>query len=290
MQHILSEKIDLSEIETDASLIGSRPGQLLQSKASIIYLPGFGCDFDAHKEFANMLTSYDYYAINFPAHGNSGYKNVNELTLTHFTNIVLQFISDRDLKDVIIIGHGSSAAVASNVSQILSNIVRAVILVSPLETLFQEDAGKVEDVMIPRLIENLEQLNNLKVFNYHLKSLNSDFWKNYNNKKLTYFNKNYLPLSIILNYLLSPELKQSIELNYKNIQVPCLLVFGDSDGMIRLPEVLSKAQTMVDNAKVCVIPISGHEPFFDNPKNYFSNVVSFIDEVMFNFENKKGDM
>lgn len=275
-----NNKIDLSNIETDMSLIGSRAGQLLHSKASIIYLPGFGCDFANHENFKMMLTSYDYYAINFPAHGNSLWKSPSELTPEYFANIVVQFIKERNLEKVILIGHGSSAAVAAIVNNLIPEKIVGNIFISPLETSFQKDASQVVDVLIPRLKEQLETLNNLKVFNYHLKAHNSEAWAIENQKKLAYFNKNADALEIILGYLLSDQLKQSVEMLYKSVKAPTMILYGDSDGLVRLDEVLKKAENLVPNGCVCVIPLAGHEPCFDNPKNYFSNVISFIDDVV----------
>lgn len=280
----MQQKIDLTNIETETSLIKNNFGQLNFAKASIIYLPGFGCDFSTHESFKNLLTSYDYYAINFPSQGNSIWTNANDLTITHFANIVVEFINQRNLRNVIIIGHGSSAAVATIVSKLLPNVVKALVLVSPIELLFQKDAPLVKDILIPRLPKDLEQLNALKVFNYDLKC-NSPAWKAYNQEKLAYFNKNYDALSIVLDYLISDNLKASIEETYKVIDVPTLLVFGDSDGLMRLDEVLKKAPTLVNNnAGIVVIPISGHEPALDNPMNYYSNVINFIDQVVYELE------
>ncbi len=284
-----AEPTDLTLIESETSLIGSRPGQLLRAKASIIYLPGFGCDFRNHENFKNLLTSYDYYAINFPAHGKSIWKDASQLTLTYFTNLVVDFIKERNLDKVIIIGHGSSAPVAANVSRILPDVVKGIVYISPIETSFQQDAGQVEDVMIPRLMENLEQLNRLKVFNYDLKANNSAAWKYENEAKLAYYNKNHDALSIILGYLLSDQLKGSIEQVYQTVSVPQLVVFGDSDGLIRIDEVMKKVPTLFKGADVSIIPIAGHEPAFDNPNNYFSNVITFIDKVIFEDENQ-GDV
>ena len=283
---ITTEPVDISLIETDMSLIGSRPGQLLHSKASIIYLPGFGCDFRNHESFKNLLTSYDYYAINFPAHGKSIWKDANELTLTHFTNIVVQFINERKLDKVILIGHGSSAAVAANVSKILPNIIKGIVYVSPIETLFQKDAGQVEDILIPRLKESLEQLNRLKVFNYDLKANNSQAWVVENQNKLAYYEKNHDALSIMLGYLLSDQLKASIEKVYQTVTVPQLVVFGNEDGLLRVADIMPKVPSLFKDAEVAIIPIAGHEPAFDNPNNYFSNVIDFIDRTIFNDENK----
>lgn len=274
------ENINFNDIETDISLIGYGPNKLYTPKASIVYLPGFGCDFQNHEAFKDLLTSYDYYALNFPAHGASKWKSTNELTISHFANLVVQFIEKRDLTSVVLIGHSSSAAVAALANTLIPERIIANILISPIENSFQLDADEIVDIIIPRLPSQFEQLQRLKVFNYDMKSENSPAWKKYANAKLAYFNENAEALSIILGYLLSPELKQSIENLYTTISAPTLLVYGDSDGLIRLNEAANKMQTLIPHASAILIPTAGHEPALDNPSNYFTNIISFIDAVV----------
>ncbi len=49
---------------------------------------------------------------------------------------------------------------------------------------------------------------------------------------------------------------------------------------------MPKVPNLFKDAEVSIIPIAGHEPAFDNPNNYFSNVIDFIDRTIFNDENK----
>lgn len=274
--------ISFNGIETDISLVGVRPNKLYKAKSSIIYLPGFGCDFANHKVFKDLLISYDYYAINFPAHGNSAWKNTSDLTINNFANIVVEFIKNRSLTSVILIGHSSSAAVAALVTNLLPEIIKANILISPIETTFQNDAQQVADIIIPRLPENFTQLQRLKIYDYDNRAAGNKFWEEYQTKKLAYFNKNAEPLSLILGYLLSPELKQSIESLYSTIKTPTLIVIGEADGLIRINNVANKMRSLIPNSRFCIVPLAGHEPFLENPNYYYTNLITFIDEVIAN--------
>ena len=49
---------------------------------------------------------------------------------------------------------------------------------------------------------------------------------------------------------------------------------------------MKKVPVLFKDADVSIIPISGHEPAFDNPNNYFSNVINFIDKVIFEDDNQ----
>lgn len=277
---------NISDIEIDYSIIGKNPGTLCYSKASIIFLPGFGCDFKNHQVFKELLISYDYYAINFPAHGNSPWYNADNLTLKSMADLVIEFINERQLEKVILIGHSSSAAIVALINGLIPDTILANVLVSPIDSSFQTDAAEVRDILIPRIPEAVVQLQRLKVFNYDMKSLNNKYWDDKNKEALAFYNKNHEPLNIIFDYLTNEDLKRSIESIYSNIKIPTLAVFGDSDGMLRTPLVSSNMKRLIDNLEVAVIPMAGHEPYYDNPKNYYSNVVNFIDKVVFNYDNK----
>ncbi|MGL4950791.1 MAG: alpha/beta fold hydrolase [Mycoplasma sp.] len=279
MESKINYNINLNDIEVDVSLVNAHPEKAFKSKGSVIYLPGFGCDFYNHESFKDLLQTYDYYAINFPAHGETKWKTAEELTINHFAQIVIEFINKFELEDVVLIGHSSSAAIAALVNNLLPGVIKANVLISPLEGTFQSDAAEVVDVIIPRLPEQFKQLQRLKVFNWDFKSEFSPAWEEYQSLKLEYFNKNAEPLSIILGYLLSNELKASIEELYTTIQIPTLIVLGDSDGMIRGAEVAETMQRLIPHSELSIIPISGHEPALDNPKNYFTNVINFLDKT-----------
>lgn len=272
--------INFRNIETDISLTRGEPNKLFTPKASIIYLPGFGCDFKNHQSFRDLLVSYDYYALNFPAHGASKWNSVNELTISYFANLVIKFIEKNELDSVVLIGHSSSAAVAALVNSLIPEKIIANVLIAPIENSFQMDADEILDIIIPRLPSQFEQLQRLKVFNYDMKIENDLMLKKYAIEKLAYFNENAEALSIILGYLLSPELKESIENLYTTISAPTLIVYGDSDGLVRINEAANKMLQLIPYASIALIPTAGHEPALDNPSNYFTNIITFVDSVI----------
>ncbi len=274
------KRLTINDLDIDYSLISKQPGRVMQAKAPIIYLPGFGCDYLNHQNFSNLLVSYDYYAINAPAHGNSPWYSTEDLTIKKYADLVMDFINSHDLSNVILIGHSSSAAVVALLNGMIPDRIKANILISPIETSFQADAERVKDILIPRLIGDLEQLLRLQIFNYDIKSLNNHAWDEFKREKLLFYNKNYDALSIQLDVLLSMELKNSIERLYASIDKPTLVVFGDSDGLIRINDVANKMKTLIPNSQISIISMAGHEPALDNVNNYFSNLMTFIDNVM----------
>ncbi len=280
MDSLKNRKLTVNDLDIQYSLLGKQIGRVMQPKASIIYLPGFGCDYLNHENFANLLVSYDYYAINAPAHGHSPWFNVEDLTIKQYADLVRDFIFKNNLEKVVLIGHGSSAATVALLNMMIPERLIANILVSPIETSFQMDAAKVQDILIPRLPENLDQLLRMQVFNYDIKSFNNPDWQYYKNAKQDFYNRNFDALSLQLNTLLSDELRSSIENLYANITKPTLVVFGDSDGLVRINEVANKMRSLIRDSQVAIIAMAGHEPALDNPNNYFSNLITFIDQIV----------
>lgn len=284
MNNYFNEKeVKVNDLDIEYSIVNRKNGAY-DVKAPIIFLPGFGTDSTNHQNFAKLLSRYDYFAINGPAQGNSPWFNVKDLTLQKYADLVKEFILRNDLERIILIGHGSSCAVVSLLNSMVNDRILANVLVSPIDNSFQNDAEQVKDVLIPRIPENIVQLFRLTIFNYDIKALNSIAWKDYENYRLSYFIKNYDALSLQLDTLLSDSIKKSIETLYSSINKPTLLIFGDSDGLLRVNDVANNIHNLINNSQVSIIPLAGNEPYLDNINNYYSNVITFIDYIYEQYE------
>ncbi|MGL4948675.1 MAG: alpha/beta fold hydrolase [Mycoplasma sp.] len=270
--------INLENLEIDSRILSVDSNGAFHGKAPIIYLPGFGTDFRNHESFKNLLEMYDYYSINFPGHGNSQWREIEELTLTHFANIVIKFIAHHKLNNVVLISHSTSSAVAALVINLIPEKIKCNIMISPIERSYQNDIEQIMDIVIPKTSDQINQLLRLSICNWDWKSEADNKWINYMSFKLGMYKKNEKALGIMLSYLLSPELKTSIEELYSVIEKPTLIMFGDSDGLIRREEVYANLKKVMPQAEFSLIPLAGHEPSLDNPNNYFMKIMSFLDK------------
>ncbi len=275
---------DIDHIETDFRFIGENLRNNNYSKANILFLPGIGCEFADHNKFKNLLVCYNYYAINLPAHGHSKIESYEKLSLQHLTNYVLDFIADKELEDLVIIAHGTSCAIAAQLNQIIPEKIICNVLVSPLDTTFIGDARQIRDVLVPRIDEQANQLYRMMCCDWDEK-IKTPIWNQYRDYKLELFNTYHKPMNIMYDYFLEPSFKESLDELYASIYAPTMVVYGQDDGLIRLDASIENMQALIPNVALSTIPLAGNMPFLENPNNYYSNVISFVDYNVNNFHN-----
>lgn len=59
------------------------------------------------------------------------------------------------------------------------------------------------------------------------------------------------------------------------IQAPTLIIFGDDDGVVPVPEA-NVAAKGIPNAKLVIVPACGHLPMFEKQKEFFAALKSFL--------------
>ncbi len=274
---------DIDHIETDYRFIGEILRNNNHSKANILFIPGIGCEFADHNKFRNLLVAYNYYSINLPAHGHSKIESYERLSLQHLTNYVLDFINEKKLTDIVLIAHGTSCAVAAQLNQIIPERIICNILVSPLDSTFIGDARQIRDVLVPRIDEQIDQLYRMAFNDWDEKTKTNKLWRDYKEYKLELFNHYYKPINIMYDYFLEPSFKESIDALYASIGAPTMIVYGQDDGLIRLDASIENMQSLIPNVALSTIPLAGNFPFLENPNNYYSNVISFIDYNVDNY-------
>ena len=84
-----------------------------QSEKTIIILPGWG---DTRKTFKSIIESlksnFTIYIIDYPGFGNSPFPNQN-LTIYDYTNIIRDFLSEKNIRNPIIIAHSFGGRIAT---------------------------------------------------------------------------------------------------------------------------------------------------------------------------------
>ncbi len=276
--------IDISGIEFYSQYAERRFNTLLYPKGTIFYLPDFGEDFHQHNNFAEGCLSYDYFTLNYPGIGGSPWYNPNQLTIVHYANIVANFIMRRSLSDVILMGHGMGAAVAALVNQLIPEQIGCNIFISPIDHTFIIDANQINQIIIPGSLENYHQLQRLKINDYdkdaktHRGLANANF-------DLANYAEWHDALDLILSFLSNDEIINLFESSYSSITKPTLLIFGDSDGLLKVKDVKTNLTSKIRGAESCVIPLAGHSPNIENVYNYTHKINMFLNR--FNVYNEQ---
>ncbi len=276
-QKEIAASTDINYIETDYKFMGEALKDDNHSKTNILFIPGIGCEYEDHRKFKDLLVSYNYYALNLPGHGRSKIPSYEQLSLQDLTNYVLDFIEARNLDSLVLIAHGTSCAIAGQLCQIIPQKIICNILVSPLDNTFVNDARQVRDILVPKTDEEIDQLYRMAFCQWDEKKHNNPAWRYYKKYKLreyTIFNK---AMNVMYDYFLDENFKESLESLYMGIAMPTMIVYGQDDGLLRVNESIQNMQSLIPDVALATIPLAGYMPFVENPHNYYSNVLSFMD-------------
>lgn len=245
---------------------------------NILFLHGFGGNFNNKISFFNYFNQYNYYCINMMGHGNSIVEDQSQMDLIYFKEIVLQFILKNNLNNIVIMGHSMGGGISLLLFDDLKkhNIEFKYILEAPLNPSVLENFNLVEK-FIPNTIKDTEQIinslffNPIKVFGNKImyeKFLESEFNKMHNN--------------VYLQNLILKE-KQILWTNtikdiITRLDVKTLLILGDKDPLIppNKTSILFKDNRYI---KTYIIKNSKHMPFLENKEICFAIVKNFIEHI-----------
>lgn len=245
---------------------------------NILFLHGFGGNYNNKLSFYNFFNQYNYYCINMVGHGNSLIENKEQLDLLYFKEVALEFILKNNLKELIIMGHSMGGGISLLLFDDLKkhNIKFSYILEAPLNSSVMQNYSLIEK-FIPNTIEDSKAIMNalffdpIKVFgdqNMYNKFVEAEFKKMHNNSNLE------------LLILKDRQLKwtQLIDDVIKRLDVKTLLILGDKDPLIPAEQTSQLFKNNV-NIKTYVIKNSKHMPFLENKDICFAIVKNFIDSL-----------
>ena len=100
-------------------------------QTSIILVHGIGVSGDYYIQFAQQLSKdYDVYIIDLPGYGKTP-KPVKVLSIRQLSDVVLQYIDQAGLSNVIIVGHSMGCQVVAHAAADRPNIFKKVVLLAP---------------------------------------------------------------------------------------------------------------------------------------------------------------
>jgi pimeloyl-ACP methyl ester carboxylesterase len=129
---------------------------------TILYIHGFGGSYRDNFSAAGLAKYFDYYAINLPGHGEDN-PPVFDSSLDEYAQYAAAYIKERNLRDVILMGHSLGGGVVSVAENKIRERLFALILVNPISRKIF-DAPEISKVLFP---ETLEDVYELCRFAYH---------------------------------------------------------------------------------------------------------------------------
>ncbi|TDV24433.1 triacylglycerol lipase [Mycoplasmopsis mustelae] len=243
-------------------------------KNPIIFVHGFNSMPEIHNVFMDQWTLSDYYALAFPGNNMLEPKNGDDVSVESFADLIIKFIKDNNLKDVVLIGHSMGGGTISLTYKKEPKLFVKMIYVSPMNKTLLERKEEFFKLFSPTTFEAYKNLlaTLSPIYGQALQDPMVEARERKNFESGIVNN----PYIMKLGYSLADEnLHNAIEAGIKSIDVPILLVLGESDMIINCEKTKAYFKTLAKKIRVEVIQNAGHVPFYENFIKYFTLLTEF---------------
>ncbi|QZX48860.1 alpha/beta fold hydrolase [Mycoplasma sp. E35C] len=252
--------------------------KIKRSKYNAVFVHGFSSSHARHTEIFKAFKNdqINYYTFDLPGHGNNlllDQDNKKQLKLELFSDLVVDFINQKQLDNVILIGHSMGGGICSVVNYLIPNKIKALILEAPLNpSIYSFDKKRIVDSLKSfGFKSSLQKLSDEQTTNDQI-SLFS--WL----KKIYKDNKEKLPLFF---NLLSTNAKQLLTNAYSALNnKPVLLIFGENDAVIPPHKSIEFISKFTNKLTTRIIDEAAHLPHLINKSLYYHFIKEFIDKLM----------
>ncbi len=247
-----------------------------KAKGDIFFIHGYAVNSNYHNYFSDLLEDYNYYAVEHAGHGITPLKNKKQLNPYSYAKEVAELIKQLNLKDIILIGHSMGGGIAVMVSQMIPDLIKKMIIVTPMNS---KGTTKVFNFLFkfnPKTPKQIDKFYNIIMHHYysdtskvtqeekdHVMKIQKEYKKNF--KKLKWQMASIKNLSILKK-------------NEKNLKVPTLLIVGKGDGCINHKTTSKNFKKKNENIKIHTFENAGHIPFLEITNDYYNLIMNFINE------------
>ncbi|MGZ9762363.1 alpha/beta hydrolase [Mycoplasma sp. 394] len=245
-----------------------------QPKNPIIFVHGFNSNPELHDIFMKHWTLSDYYALAFPGNNMVEPKNGDEVSVDSFADLLIKFIKDNNLKDVVLIGHSMGGGTISLAYKKAPELFAKMIYVSPMNKTLLERKEEFFKLFAPQTFDEYKTLLGA-LSPVYLQALQDP---SVEAQQRAYFESGAAsnPHVMKLGFSLAEEsLHNAVEAGIESIKVPTLLVLGSNDMIINCEKTKTYFLAHAKNVTVKVIENTGHVSFLEDFVKYFSVLSEF---------------
>ncbi|WP_027122116.1 alpha/beta fold hydrolase [[Mycoplasma] imitans] len=249
-----------------------------QHKYNAVFVHGFSSSHARHSEIFTRLNQekINYYSFDLPGHGENrldeNAEDKPQLKLDYFADLVVDFINQKQLDNVILIGHSMGGGVCSVVNYLIPQKIKALVLEAPLnpaifsldkKRIFESFKSFVPKSFLSQLKKEDELTDQISLFGWV--------------KKIYKNNKEKIPL--FLN-LISPKSKSLLDCSYKTLNdKPVLLIFGENDLVIPPTKTIKYISQYTNKLTTRIIDEAAHLPHLMNKELYYYFIKDFISKL-----------
>lgn len=236
-----------------------------ENNSNIIILPGWGDTRNTFDFIINELSKkYTVYIFDYPGFGRSIFPD-NDLTIYDYTNIIRDFIKDKNIVNPTIIAHSFGGRIATLLSGYYKDDINKLILIDIAGIKPKKNIFKLLKQTLYKILRKLKFLIPKRKRNIYLKKLlllfgSSDYKVLNNNMQKTFRN--------IVN--------EDLKFYYKSIKQKTLLIWGQKDKSTPLKDAYYIKEN-IKNSKLIIYPKVGHFSYLDSPILTTELIINFIE-------------
>ena len=236
------------------------------SKSCVILLHGWGANIASFNPIIDELSKrLKVYAIDFPGFGLSQ-KPDESYHVEDYSKIVLEFIKQKELKDVILIGHSFGGRVIIKLVGKLGYIPKKIILVDsagikPKKSFKRKIKEKIFKIIKKSANILLGKKKAKKIIDKYKNKLGSEDYRNADDT-----------MKEVFKNVVNEDLKEYL----LNIKVSTLLIWGDRD--LETPiEDAKIMEKLIPDAGLVTIKGAGHFSYLENTRFFITIVNKFLE-------------
>lgn len=247
-----------------------------KSKGIIFFIHGYAVNSDYHNSFSDLVEDYDYYSVEHAGHGITPLNDKKQLNPYSYALEVASLIKKLELKNIILIGHSMGGGIAVMVSQMIPEIIKKMVIVTPMNSRGTYNPYNFLFNFNPKNIKQIEKFYNIIMYDWEndKHKISEDEIKTVIRNQ-NEFKKNF---SILKWKMASLSNVLALSKNEKNIKVPTLLLVGKGDGCINWKSTIKNFKRKNKNIETYVFEKCGHIPFAEDTKLYYKTIMDFINE------------
>lgn len=248
---------------------------------NIVFVHGYAANRNSNFLFEQRNHKYNYYTFNLPGSWEEKKKfTKKDLKIKLHIKLIIKFLEENNLTNVILIGHSLGASLAAMVYKKIKddNRISKIVLVSPLNiTSIPKIITKV-NAFFPKNYKGLLNLHKIAFAHPEIVIPKLDARYDFTRKYWYFININNQYIKDIQWELMKPSLFVQIEKSYASIEIPALLIVGTKDKLVDANNSVIHLKHRIKDLTVVKMDNVGHGLFAENEELYYKSIIKFIEE------------
>jgi len=255
----------------------------------LLFVHGLSSNMEAwSKNLAQLKENYIIIAIDLPGYGKSS-KNSNHYSMADYACFINEFIQQKELKNVSLVGHSMGGQVAIHSVLNHPENFEKLILIAPagIETFSPQEAGILKVSYTAEMVQNAteEQIRNNFKMNFYEFPAEAEFMvkDRIGMKEASDFKEH----SIIIVNNIAAMLDEPVLEDLNKIKMPVLMIFGKEDALIPnryfhptldLLNLSKTAKEHMQQLEVKIIEKAGHFVNFEKAAEVNREIEDFMNQ------------